>query len=205
MKRCRKCDEEKDLSEFYSDKKSSDGKHSYCKECERARRREYHYKNHEKSTATSRAWKKRNKQKTLAKTNEWRAKNLDAIKERQKEYRANNRDKVNEAYRDWCRRNPKKKAARDKRRYFALCRATPSWVSDNDLAPFYLEAAMMTEKTGIPHEVDHIVPLQHGSVCGLNVPWNLQVLTRSENARKSNKFNCDDIVRPSGETRRAAD
>lgn len=203
MKQCRKCGVEKVLDEFYRDKKSSDGKHSYCKECERARRRKYHYDNHEKSTAASQGWKARNKQHTLAKTQEWRAKNIDHIREQQKEYRANNREKVNETYRNWYRRNPKKKAARDKRRYFALSRATPDWVSDSDLAPFYLEAAMMTEKTGIPHEVDHIIPLQNPAVCGLNVPWNLQVLTRSENARKSNSFNCDDIVRSSGETRRA--
>lgn len=42
--------------------------------------------------------------------------------------------------------------------------------------------------TKIPWEVDHIIPLQNKIVCGLHVPWNMQVITRSENRTKSNKL-----------------
>ena len=37
-------------------------------------------------------------------------------------------------------------------------------------------------------EIDHIVPLQNEQVCGLHTEHNLQVLSRTANRRKANKF-----------------
>ena len=44
-------------------------------------------------------------------------------------------------------------------------------------------AKQLTEETGVPHEVDHTIPISKG---GLHHQDNLQVLTREENRRKSN-------------------
>ena len=49
----------------------------------------------------------------------------------------------------------------------------------------YKECAIITEKTGVLHHVDHIYPISKG---GLHHPDNLQILTATENIRKGNKL-----------------
>jgi 5-methylcytosine-specific restriction endonuclease McrA len=88
----------------------------------------------------------------------------------------------------WRLSNRAKEAARTARRKAALLRACPAWVDHDQIEEFYAMARSLTEKTGVPHEVDHIHPLQGEALCGLHVPWNLQILTKSENSRKKNKF-----------------
>ena len=68
--------------------------------------------------------------------------------------------------------------------------ATPEWLTAEQkvqLRSFYKEAMARTRATGEQYVVDHIVPLRSKVVCGLHVPWNLQVITREENLKKSNK------------------
>lgn len=71
-----------------------------------------------------------------------------------------------------------------------LKQATPPWVTDEMIYPFYIERQRLTAETGIPHDVDHIYPLKpkDGTYCGLNVPANLQVIPASENRSKQNRW-----------------
>lgn len=64
----------------------------------------------------------------------------------------------------------------------AKLKATPRWADNILIKAVYRAAA----ERGM--EVDHIVPLQNKLVCGLHVHYNLQLLTRSENARKGNRL-----------------
>jgi len=64
----------------------------------------------------------------------------------------------------------------------------PAWADRKALAGIEEHAAVMTLRTGIPHEVDHDIPLTHRLVCGLTVPNNLVVMPRAKNGRKGNAW-----------------
>jgi 5-methylcytosine-specific restriction endonuclease McrA len=74
------------------------------------------------------------------------------------------------------------------RRFKRVKQATPGWANPYLIEDVYIKAKQLTIKTGIPHEVDHIIPIAGKKVCGLHVETNLQILTKKENAKKLNKF-----------------
>ena len=62
--------------------------------------------------------------------------------------------------------------------------ATPPWLTPEMIA----EMKSIYERAGQGQHVDHIVPLTNKIVCGLHVPWNLQVISEKENLTKSNTW-----------------
>ena len=69
--------------------------------------------------------------------------------------------------------------------------ATPKWLTAEDKLQIrmkYRLAIELSRRMGVLHVVDHIVPLQGETVCGLHVPWNMEVITQDENLKKSNKL-----------------
>jgi hypothetical protein len=74
--------------------------------------------------------------------------------------------------------------ARQKR----IKKATPVWANLEEIKQFYVEAQRLTKETGIPHEVDHIIPIKGKLVSGLHVPANLQILTEKENQTKNARY-----------------
>jgi 5-methylcytosine-specific restriction endonuclease McrA len=66
--------------------------------------------------------------------------------------------------------------------------SAPPWVNRKELYALHAAAQALTRATGIPHVLDHIIPLNHPRVCGLTVPWNLQIVTEKVNNAKSNNW-----------------
>ena len=67
--------------------------------------------------------------------------------------------------------------------------ATPLWLTEDnlrDIKKIYKKRDYLNNTLNIKHHVDHIVPLVSEYVCGLHVPWNLEVIEANENLRKSN-------------------
>ena len=129
-KTCRKCGEDKPLSEYNRRKGSRDGVRYVCKACAAAYGREYREANKDAIRETKRAWKRANRDHCNAKSREWkraspdkvresnrryREENLETVRSRSREsarrYREENPDKVREATRRWRKANPDKAVA----------------------------------------------------------------------------------------------
>lgn len=71
--------------------------------------------------------------------------------------------------------------------------STPLWVKRSDFNELARKKALETMAKGVPHVLDHIIPVTRPDVCGLTVPWNMHVITAKANAAKSNKWHPDQL------------
>lgn len=69
--------------------------------------------------------------------------------------------------------------------------AIPKWFDELEellCKEIYQHCIDISKYLNVPHEVDHIIPLGNKQVCGLHYSKNLQIITRTENRKKSNKL-----------------
>jgi len=201
-KKCSKCKEEKLFSEFSKDKNRKDGYTYQCKVCNKAS----YLANKDKILANSSAKYALNKEQIIEKVKNYRQANKDKIakakikyrennkeliSEKQAKYRVDNKEKLAQYYKDYRKANKGKMNANNANRHASKLRAIPIWLTPAEfeqIQEFYICAQMFKLYTGQEYHVDHIVPLRGKNVCGLHVPWNLQVIPAVENFKKSNKL-----------------
>lgn len=102
-----------------------------------------------------------------------------------------NKEKRCSIVKAWRARNPDKAAAQWSAQRANRLKRAPNWLTKeqkNHIAVFYDAAQKLSKELNRPIQVDHIIPLQGKTVCGLHVPWNLQLLFAEENLSKKNKL-----------------
>lgn len=95
-----------------------------------------------------------------------------------------NPDRQKQIYRNWSKRNHYYRAYMSAKRRAQKIQATPKWLTGKQLK----EIENIYRNCPKGYEVDHIIPLNNPLVCGLHVPWNLQIITEEENRKKGNSF-----------------
>lgn len=144
--------------------------------------------NRKRASERTRAWYDKNKIRAKETSARWIANNPGKNAAYSKAYRTRHPEKRRIVSREWKERNPGKVAADRMFRLATELMATPKWVDRSAIDSIYKKSAEVTMATGIKHHVDHIYPLRGRGFVGLHVPWNLQILTASENCSKGNRI-----------------
>jgi hypothetical protein len=168
MKRCSKCDQLKSHTEFHVRRASNDGLAYKCRQCVNANSvswRAAHPTAHAE-------WYQANRAHKAAYFSEWRGQHKATEPAR---------------YAAWAKANPDKVNANIAKRSAAKRRAVPAWANLEAVTKIYARAAALRRSTGRRYEVDHIVPLQGKTVCGLHWEGNLQILLKEDNISKLNR------------------
>lgn len=108
--------------------------------------------------------------------------------ENTKRWQAANPEKVKEHARATRQRRPEREVAKVQRRNAAKLNRTAAWADKSRIDRMYYVARRITEVTGIPHHVDHVIPLRGEKVSGLHVPENLMVVAYDFNCSKANRY-----------------
>jgi hypothetical protein len=165
---------------FNLNSKTKDGYQHHCKQC----KLEYQ-RNNPNRKAVSAKYREANKELCSARSVASQKKKREYYNARMREWAAANHAHLLQLRRAWYAKNSAEDIARVRRRTGKIREAEKR-----------LSLAERVEIQGLydfcrifpGFEVDHIVPLNGKTVSGLHVPANLQVLPRSVNRSKSNKF-----------------
>lgn len=176
MLSCSRCKAEKPEDCFRKRSARPRGYASYCKDCSSMKDKESRDKYRERYNQEGRRYYSENRENRIQGVLASRQKNLQSYLLTLRKWEENNPEKV--------RLYNANKAVKKRTR-------VPSWLTVGQkaqIANFYWLATDLYRTCGEKYHVDHIIPLSGKNVCGLHVPWNLQVLPSDINIKKSNKL-----------------
>lgn len=98
---CTKCNEEKNITEFYLRSTSKDGHHNHCKKCISIKGKSWYLNNIDRVSARGKVYHLENKEKRNSFMRDWYQKNKDSKKEYNKDYYIENIEQVTEKKKEW--------------------------------------------------------------------------------------------------------
>ncbi|WP_336152134.1 hypothetical protein [Acinetobacter sp. 99] len=101
MKICRKCAENRELSQFVKNRNKPDGLHTVCKPCTKIYKDKYYKENKSGILQGFRERYQENPEKYKDAENRRRKANLSAYNQRSLNYQKKNKDQVNKRHREW--------------------------------------------------------------------------------------------------------
>lgn len=171
-KYCKHCAQNKDISAFGGKKAIS----FYCRGC---------------TNLINKTWRSNNPEKTKCGYRKKYHKNIEKERLRGRKKYAKYKKEYSLKRKVWETNNRGKRNAVEAKRRAKKLNATPKWLSVDQIAEikmFYIQAKELSWLSEGGLDVDHIVPLQGRNVCGLHVPWNLQIISSHANNVKFNTF-----------------
>jgi hypothetical protein len=109
---CSRCESEKPVSEYYSDRNKKDGLCTMCKPCKKLGNKDSYIKHREARLNDVKRYSKLNKDKIAELNKKYREENREKILERNKQYRETNKDKIKELNKKYAAENSDKIMAR---------------------------------------------------------------------------------------------
>ena len=184
LKKCCTCKTDKNIAEFYKNRRSKDGFQNRCKNCSKKNGKVYWEENKELLEPKKKVYRKKNKDNISSYYKNYYSNNKGKIIKRWEDYRKENPEKIRNYQLD----NLDKRASYEAKRRARKLNATPKWANIKKIEMLYKKAKWLGSLTGLKYEVDHIIPLKSKNVCGLHIWQNLQILEKTLNRRKSNKI-----------------
>jgi 5-methylcytosine-specific restriction endonuclease McrA len=186
MKICSACGIAKPPTEFHRRTGRLSGLVSKCKPCKALAAATYRSQNLAECRSRSLAWHNANRKRSIANTTTWQAANAETVAASRMAYRLSRRDELSAAWRKWRDGNRDIVRSLKAQRRAALKSATVGWADQKAIRSIYQQALRLSMDTGVEHQVDHVIPLQHPLVCGLHVETNLRPIPKAENLKKKN-------------------
>ncbi len=185
-----------------------DGRKHRCRLCVKKYDRKRNAEKFEEIKIRKKKWKMNNKERVNKTRKEWLKNNSDRVKlwknnfdpvkryNARLSWRKRNPEKIKNSLKKYRQKNPEKCHHLSALNKAKRKNAAPHWLSKEHLKNIKLiyEARKLAEKLDLEfggstkYQVDHIIPLSGKTVCGLHVPWNLQILPEEINRKKGNKL-----------------